>query len=202
METANSKTEMVGEFVRSKIYLLQADSPWAKAMLAELRRGIGKDISESPETWEIVLQDMPDDLIYHGKDDCKATEAEAAVYTALTLFALHKQGGDTAQMNGVSFGEAARRLADGNNDDAIKRRFDAVMTSTNLKEISNHARGLVQLMKAADRPVGFDYPKFAEDLYRFQFTEGRRSVCLRWGQDFYAGKRASKNDNEEAKIGE
>ncbi|WII09705.1 type I-E CRISPR-associated protein Cse2/CasB [Methanomassiliicoccales archaeon LGM-DZ1] len=193
---------MTGEFVRSKIGQLQTDSPWAKAMLAELRRGIGKDISESPGTWEVVLADMPEELIYAGKEECRATEAESAAYTALTLFALHKQSGDIAQMNGLSFGAAARNLADGNNDAAIKRRFDAVMTSTNLKEVSNHARGLIQLMKAADRPVGFDYVEFAKDLYRFQFTEGRRSVCLRWGQDFYAGKKASNKENEKAKIGE
>ncbi len=88
---------------------------------------------------------------------------------------------------GTSFASAARSLisSDKSNEEPIKRRFDAVITSDNLTELSTHARGLVQLMKASDFVRMFNYPAFAKDLYRYQFYEGRMKVRLRWGLDFY-----------------
>lgn len=196
-----NKTEMVYAFVRSKTNLLDQDSPWAKAALAKLRRGIGKTPGENPEIWEITLGDLPEQLTFKGKDDnYKPTAAEWAIHTALTLYALHRQG-KSASMSaaGNSLGAAARKLKspDGNNEQSLKRRFDAVTTARDLAELAYHARGLVQLFKAAEPPVTLDYPRFAADLYRYQFTDARNQVRLRWGQDFWviASDSAEKTEN-------
>lgn len=73
------------------------------------------------------------------------------------------------------------------------RRFNAVITSSEMTELAHHARGLIQLMKASDKNIGLDYPQFARDLYNFQFPDGRKNVILRWGQDFY---RINKEEEE------
>ncbi|MDY0247402.1 MAG: type I-E CRISPR-associated protein Cse2/CasB [Kiritimatiellia bacterium] len=184
-----SKTNLIQEFVKGKIGLLQNDSPWSKAMLAKLRRGIGKDPAETPGIWEVTLDGIPGELTgYEGTGNFVANEAEMAIHAALTLYSLHQQGnGFPVNAPDRSFASAIRNLisADKANENAIKRRFDAIITSDSLTELSNHARGLIQMMRASKTPVTFDYPRLAKDLYRFQYDEGREEVRLSWGLDFY-----------------
>jgi len=199
------KADKIYEFVNMKIFLLQKDSSWSRGMLAKLRRGVGKNPSEAPEIWEITLSELPDDLLYKGRTEkAFATEAEWAVHTALTLYAVQQQGNShtvSAGKNsgGLSFGSAIRRLIlpDGSNEEAIKRRFDAIITSSDLSELSHHARGLIQLMKASLTSITLDYPEFAKDLYFYQFKEDRNRVRLKWGQDFY--NTGGKKKEEEVK---
>lgn len=184
-----SKTNLIQEFVEGKIRLLQNNSPWSKAMLAKLRRGIGKDLAETPDTWEVTLDGLPEELIgYEGTGNHVANEAEMAIHTALTLYSMHQQGNSSPVSTPErSFASAIRSLisADKANENAIKRRFDAIITADDITELSNHARGLIQMMKASKIPITFDYPRFAKDLYKFQYDEGRGEVRLNWGLDFY-----------------
>ena len=156
-------------------------------MLAKLRRGIGKDPFDMPELWEVTLNGIPEELTTYDEKDPKPTEAEWAIHTALTLYALHQQG-NSSSVNEYKkpFAVAVRRLIspDRSNEESIKRRFDAIITSNDLKELSHHARGAVQLMKS-NQSISVDYSMFAKDLYAFQFPEGKARVRLRWGQDFY-----------------
>jgi CRISPR system Cascade subunit CasB len=176
-------------------------SAWARASLARLRRGVGKTPGSTPDIWEVTLSDLPEE--YLSKSG-KPTYVENAVHTALTLFALHQQGktlpmswsGDTDNQGaegmkdkiykqGHSLGRVARLLVnpEKGNESAIKRRFDAAVTSRDAVELSRHARGLIQLARAKD--ITLDYPRFAWDLYQFQVYEYRESVLLCWGQDFW-----------------
>jgi CRISPR system Cascade subunit CasB len=200
-----SEEPTVYSFVRKKVELLDRESPWSRAMLAKLRRGIGKSPGDVPEIWEITIGDSPDEW---QRTDGAPSYAEIAVHTALALYALHRQGksgtmsmsgkDETGKNIGNSFGGAAAKLIDGNNEPAIKRRFDAVATATDFKELAQHARGLIQLLKAKD--IVLDYPRFAQDLYAYQFPGGAANVRLRWGQDFYrmrySNDKGSKNDAE------
>lgn len=176
---------------QKKIDCLLEEGPWSRAMLAKLRRGIGKPLGELPELFEILFTDVSDEL--YGKDD-EPSYAVWAIYTALTLFALHQQGKDHAmsvgrktedEKSGNSLGSAVGHLVrqDMDRGPAIKRRFDSVTTATSLMELAHHARGLIQLLRTGD--VTLDYPRFAVDLYWFQFDEIRNRIRLRWGQDFY-----------------
>lgn len=199
-----SKSSMIQKFVIDKIRLLQNDSQWSKAMLAKLRRGVGKDPSETPDIWEITIGNMPEELIgYEGTGDFVANEAEIAIHTVLTLYSVHQQG-NSASVNspGRSFASAVRGLIspDKSNEESIKRRFDAMITSDSLLELSTHARGLIQLMKASDFVKTFDYSTFAKDLYKYQYYDGRMEVRLRWGLDFY--KAIEKKDSEKYDGGE
>lgn len=181
----------IKKLTREKIERLLEESPWSRAMLAKLRRGIGKQPGELPELFEIVLGDMPEDLFSKGLEP---SYSEWAIYTALTLFALHQQGKDHPmsvagktenKKTGNSFGAAVGYLVkqDRDREPAIKRRFDAVATANEFIEFAHHARSMIQLLRAGD--IALDYPRFTEDLFWYQFDETRNRVRLRWGEDYY-----------------
>jgi CRISPR system Cascade subunit CasB len=172
-----------------------SNEPRQKAALANLRRGIGKAPGELPELWGEFLADMPEEMF--GKGEPSA--AEWAVYTALTVFALHQQGHDpkTEPMHreGRGIGRAARLLVESDNDEErIRNRFNIIATSADMRELTNHLRALVSLLKAKGIPM--DYAALAADLYMYQFPAARSNVRLRWGQDFY-GFTERKDENND-----
>jgi CRISPR system Cascade subunit CasB len=176
-----------------KICLLNKDSSRSRAMLAKLRRGAGKELYSVPETWEIVIDGIKEEK-WRSKEG-EPTKEEKALHTALTLYAVHKQGNkESMSVSGkdgkkrnfsTSLGGAAAKLIspDRSNEQAIIRRFNAVATASNFKELVHHARGLVQLLKAKN--IQMDYPQFADDLFRYQLPDNSSKVCLEWGEDFY-----------------
>jgi CRISPR system Cascade subunit CasB len=166
----------------------------SKAALAQLRRGIGREIGELPELLGFVL---PTDEITSWADG--EDMVEKATYTALTLYAFHQQGSDKCMSAGLeekeaavsyknSFGHAVRNLvkSDQNMEAAVTRRFDKVLTAKDVTELAVHARGLIGLLKKEN--ITLDYPSFAVDLYWFQQQDVRRKVLLKWGKDYYMNK--------------
>ncbi len=157
-----------------------------KADLANLRKGVGKIPGDDPLLWGTFLGNMPEGM--YGKNG-KPSYAEWAVYTALTLFALHQQGkdirGECMYQEGSRFGKAMAGLI-GNFDedgDRVTKRFNMVATSSDMEEMAYHLRGVVQLLRGKGIPL--DYPDLAGDLYSFQFPDRQERVRLKWGQDFY-----------------
>ncbi len=170
-----------------------------KANLANLRKGVGYAPGEIPELWGIFLQNMPEEFY---SPSGKPSFAEWAVYTALTLFALHQQGHDPVKdpmsKSDVPFGSAVARLVHSDDEkERVLRRFNTVATSTDITEVSYHLRTLIQLLRGEGIPL--DYPALAKDLYFYQNTEFSPSVRLRWGQDFYRelNKKYNTNNGEE-----
>ena len=202
-----SNENAVYGFVQRKIKLLDEDTSWSRAMLAKLRRGVGKPPGASPDVWAVTLSDAPDE--WHSRDGSPSF-AENAVHATLTLYALHRQGkergmsvcgrADDGRELGDSVGAAAARLvqADESNLGAVKRRFDRAVTSAGFSELSRHVVGIVQLLKAGDRPL--DYPRFALELFWFQHPGREDMIRLRWGEDFYRVLGANKSRKDE--IGE
>lgn len=195
----------VKKLTQQKVENLLAESPWSRAMLAKLRRGVSRQLGEKPELYEILLGDVPEELYSKGDNP---SYAEWAIYTALTLFALHQQGKEHPMSvggnpenkhTGNSLGAAVGYLVKKHRERelAIKRRFDAVATANEFTELAHHARGIIQLLRAGD--ITLDYPRFAEDLYWFQFDETRNRIRLRWGEDYY---RITQSNVEKKKGGE
>ena len=87
--------DSVSDYVGRKIHLLENGSPSSKAMMASLRKCAGKDIRDSPDSWEITLSGLPEQM--EGKalpDGLAPSVAENAVHVTLTLFAVHMQSRD------------------------------------------------------------------------------------------------------------
>lgn len=187
----------VYSYTARRIAQLSTGSGGQKGALAELRRGVGKTPGEEPGLWGEFLLDLPEEL--YGNQG-EPSWAEWAIYTALTLFALHQQGRDPAKdsvsVQDQGLGKAAASLIRNEDDrQRILRRFQMIVTSGSVQELSYHLRGLVQLLKAGG--IGMDYPALAKDLYYWQNPARTNRVKLKWGQDFYGGFRVPSTKEEE-----
>ncbi|HAS79049.1 MAG TPA: type I-E CRISPR-associated protein Cse2/CasB [Ruminococcus sp.] len=182
-----SKSEMIVSHMMKCITSLIAikDTGRGKAMLAKLRRGIGKTPGELPELWGVFLNEMPEQLL--GKNGVPS-RAEWAVYLSLTMFALHQQGNaEVVHVKNISLGDAARMLAFKYADDGrerVIRRFAPVITAKDMPEFAHYLRSMIQLFKSEG--IGLDYVKLAKDIYYFQ--SDRKKVQLSWGESFYYEK--------------
>lgn len=176
----------VAQFTARKLKQLksQAGESAFRSTLAHLRRGVGYVPGEMPQLWGFFLDGMPEGWM----GDRKPSRAEWAVYTALTLFALHQQGQDPEKewmsQSEATLGKSAARLIGSEEDEGrISRRFYALATAASMEELSHHMRGMVQLLRSKGIPL--DYPALAEDLFWYQQPNFQAQVRLRWGQDFY-----------------
>ncbi len=186
------KTNEVKACVTRQLRRLQVlPEPQRRAELAELRRGVGRQPGDLPALWGALLADMPEQL--QGSNG--PSKAEWAVYTALTLFALHQQGEAGVSMNqpGRTLGGAVRQLAKKTSagqdwtESSVLRRFNALATADSMPEVSHHLRGMIQLLRREGIPL--DYPQLAEDLYQYQVVDGAPNVRLRWGRDLMRAPR-------------
>jgi CRISPR system Cascade subunit CasB len=171
------------------------------ARLARLRRAIGKEPGSVPDIWELTM-DLPEELTEGNRyEPMSPTAAENAVHLAMTLYALHAQGNKAHAhvKDSRSIGGAAAILKALNPDGekGIKRRFDALATAKSYDEISAHARGIIQLLKAIE--VSMDYARFAKDLFFLQSPGTADGVKRGWGRDFYSTikSKGEENENEE-----
>lgn len=119
------------------------------------------------------------------------SEAEWAVYLALTLYALHQQGEENVSMNekGCTLGRAVRLLAQNSaaaaqdwTESSVLRRFNALATADSMPEVSHYLRGMVQLFRGNEPKLKLDYPRLAVELYRFQLPDQAANVRLQWGR--------------------
>lgn len=185
--------------VHKKIAALvnDANEGAVKADLANLRKGIGKKPGELPQIWGLIYEDLPEELFGQGK---KASKEEWAMYISLTMFALHQQGCDLKNNcmheKGRHLGAAIGDLIeDKESIKRIKHRFDALVTSQSVEELSNHLRGIIQLMKA--KGVALDYGSLANDIYWFQIPGKKNSVGLQWARQFYSTTNKKEREEKE-----
>ncbi len=185
----------IARFIGHKIQWINQSGQGTPALLATLRRGIGRMPGDDPALWPIIFEDMPDEMLSISGTP---TRAEWAVHTALTLYALHQQGMDPSlspmHVERTRLGQALNRLA-GDDDEAtkrIKRRFDTMATADRMPETVYHLRSLVQLLRAQDIPL--DYEALGRDLYLLQSPSQAPGVRLRWGQDFYRKHKDATNE--------
>jgi len=177
----------LADFVGARItgiqeqYVRTQPTSRSRAVLAQLRRGLGKPVGELPELLEHVVDPQA-----HPSRGNGATPDEQAAYTAITLYALHQQSQrKRMHVHDRRFGQAVGRLRfqDGAENQGVLRRFQALATASSVEELVHHARGLITLLRGAG--LGFDYGRFAEDLARYQNPTQVDAVRLAWGRDFY-----------------
>jgi CRISPR system Cascade subunit CasB len=189
-------TQQVIKLAQKKLtrLLTMSNEGQQKALLANLRQGIGRSPGELPTLWGILFDRVPDEFL-------ESKRGEWALYTALTLFALHQQGCDpkTEPMHreGMGLGQAMACLVDDQreNEERITRRFNQIATSADLLEMSQHLRGAVQLMRG--QGISLDYARLAGDLYQYQYPDFQTDVRLRWGQDYYRKLNQTKEQESE-----
>ena len=192
------ESKLLRGFVAERLRALAAlpEHP-RKAALANLRRGIGYARGDLPELWCAFLDDLPPEW---ERTNGRPTQAEWAVYLALTLYALHQQGhtlpNENMNRQDEGLGRAVRRVANIQaktpQDAPILRRFNALATAEAMPERVHHLRGIVQLLRSEGVPL--DYVRLAEDLYWLQIPAVAPKIRLKWGQDYY---HSSQNETTE-----
>lgn len=182
-----------------------AGSSAAVSTLAKLRNGVGKPVGAELS----LLQYTTAGLYPEGTPlPDEPTDRERAAYTAITLFAVHQQSQRELRMHqagdgttpGNSLGKAAGRLYQKTGAPGVIRRFEGLGTAQSWPEINQHARGLIQLLRAEKIPL--DYGRFAEDLLALQRPEWAATVRNRWGRDFYRLTQRAALDSEAQRAGD
>ncbi|MEU6241784.1 type I-E CRISPR-associated protein Cse2/CasB [Streptomyces sp. NPDC047024] len=173
------------------------DRPRDVAALARLRRGAGRRAADMPDLWGLVdtgpLHEHADGS--SPLSDLELTRAEDALYTALTLWALHQQSRGTRMHRAHErerpggLGAAVRRLmpADGI-DEAVLKRLVRAGTAPDLVILAQRLRDLVVLLRRSDVPL--DYGLLAGQLYVWQWPGGREAVRREWGRSFHSRRAA------------
>lgn len=174
--------------------------PSARARLAALRGAVDETPGENAEVWQLVLESIPERFV--GTRD-EPTAGEWAAHLALTLYAVHQRGNSRpvhVSTEQRSFGSAVGALMAGRTD-STKRIYDALISATNFETRRHYLRSLIGLMSTDSREndrLGFDYGRFALDLYRLQFAEYRPALLRNWGRDFYRSFVRTESSTSEA----
>lgn len=160
----------------------QEEMASGKAALAALRHSLGKPLGNSPAVCRILLENMPETFL--SKNGIE-TKEERAIYAALQLYAIQKQGrrGKEASDTVKNIGEALRKLRADASREAIDRRFVSVLSAASFADFLYQLRQLVKLAKAK-KALPVDFAALAENLYWYQIG-AREKVCLRWAEAYY-----------------
>ncbi|MFI1392638.1 type I-E CRISPR-associated protein Cse2/CasB [Streptomyces griseoaurantiacus] len=179
------------------------DRPGDVAALARLRRGAGRDAGDVPDLWGLVdtgaLHARADGL--RPLSEQELARAEDAVYTALTLWALHQQSRGTRMhrpsrqgRQSAGLGAAVRRLMPaGGIDEAVRKRLVRAGTAPDLVGLAQRLRDIVVLLRRADIPL--DYGLLAGQLYAWQWPDGPSAVRREWGRSFHAWQPAAPSED-------
>ena len=186
--STKSKTQMVRDFTASKIYsILKNGDPGAqKAALAKLRSGVGRNPAECPEVWGYYLEQMPEELIGKGSN---IAAGEMAVYTALTLFALHQRGIDPVShpmhVSGSNDpGSAIARLIEKESDKTrFTRQFNHLIGFDNMEDAAHHIQHMIGML--ARERIPMDYAALAGKFFAMQYPSEIDKIRMEWGKSFY-----------------
>ncbi|MFD7628038.1 type I-E CRISPR-associated protein Cse2/CasB [Streptomyces sp. NPDC059851] len=184
----------VAHRIRTVQHDYRNDGPQAAQVLARLRRGIGRQATETPDLWGLVGMEQFYAAQPQGQhlDEADALRAERAAHVAVTLWALHQQSNRAKRMHvadGASLGTAVRRLMSGaDSDEQIRKRLLRAGTATTFDVLAQRLRELVVLLRTAEIPL--DYGLLAEQLDQWQRPGGPGRVRQAWGRSFHAAYRA------------
>lgn len=158
-------------------------------VLPALRRGDGAEPGSEPAMWR-----------YYSRlnESGSATVSLWAEHLCLTLFGIHQQGERKRSMHqdGIGFGTALRALRSSGkfSEDAVDARVERLATATQPAELGEHLSSLIRLMRAAGKPIAFDYTKLYWDLINLQDENKAGAVRRRWGGQYFASDKSTTTD--------
>ena len=134
-----------------------------KTVLAALRHSIGKSLGEAPTVCRILLENMPEEFLSRNGVE---TKEERAIYGALQLYAIQRQGRRGKEVNDTvkNIGEVLRKLRTDGSREAMDRRFVSVLSAASFDDFLYQLRQLVKLAKAK-KAMPVDFAALANDLY-------------------------------------
>lgn len=152
----------------------------ARAALAALRRGLGKEPGEALEMYRYI--------VFWTQN---ATHArEEAYYLIAALFAAHGLSwpaiGDEDAPERTNLGASLARLAAGKTgSDSVEKRFMALLNCARA-DVPDHLRRVVALLKAHDIPI--DWLRLLHDIMNWDRDD--RCVQRAWARAFWGSSTA------------
>lgn len=190
MEEIQADVYQVTQKILSKLKA-QEESASGKAALAALRHSIGKTLGDAPAVWPLLLENMPEAFLSKNGSE---TKEERAIYTALQLYAIQRQGrrGKTDAEPVKNIGEALQKLRVESGREALDRRFVSALSAASFDVFVYQLRQLVKLAKAKGAlPV--DFAALARDLYRYQMG-AKEKIRLQWAEAYYRVKNKKEDE--------
>ena len=161
--------------------------PSTRAMLANIRNSINKDLSNNMDALAFVFQSLPEEFIGSRKE---LNDYELAILTAVQMYALHQQANAKSVLKlDYQEGERRQNLGDAlstlrtGESKSIDARFNALVTASNFNQLQNHLRQMIKLLKAKSE-AKVDYASLADDLYWFLKNE-KDGIKIKWARSYY-----------------
>ena len=154
-------------------YLQKLADQEERGALASLRRGLGHPPGTAPEMFRYVIPHLPTEV---------SRTQEAAYYLVAALFALHPKSCENGNI-----GDHMAHARDGNNDDAIERRFTALLMA-HPDDLPDHLRQAISFLKSKDIPVNWE--QLLRDLQNWDNPDWRTGVQKRWARYFWGRQNA------------
>lgn len=171
------------------------DTPKTRAILANIRNSIEKNISNNIEALAFVFSNMPEEFVGNRKE---LNNYEKSVLTSIQMYALHQQSKlESVLKLDYNDGEYRENLGDalsslrGKDSMSIDRRFNAMITSSNFKEFKIHLRHMIKLLKARSE-VRVDYASLSDDIY-WLLNGQKENIKIKWARSYYKFR---KEENE------
>lgn len=156
-----------------------------RALLSDFRNSAGKPFSRAENIWPFMFENLPGEFLGKGVG---ATYEENAIYAALQLYAICRQG---SSVNIIVDSKNAGNIGDsfsvmrGKDSKAVDRRFNALTMCSTFDELYYHLRQLIKLlMGEVTKPVAIDFARLAEDLFWYQMGKGKE-ICFSWAKEYY-----------------
>ncbi len=154
------------------------DQPNGRAVMAELRRGLGQPPGLAPTVGRYV---QPFLTLEDGE------KREEAYYLIASLFGSHPSPTGSGNM-----GQHFARLWAGEKEppDNIARRFN-ILLAADWDTLPDYLRQAIGLLKANASPVAVNWAQLLDDVLGWEHPDGK--VQLRWSRAFW---RKSQSDSE------
>ncbi len=184
-------SERLAEVVAQRIERLQKQyltrNSYGIAMLANLRHAVGKLPGTIPAIWELTI-----DGIGGYTQGGAPSKEEMAVHDVFTLYAIHQQSkSEPMHIRNRLLGQAVRDLENsGHTETAVRRRFNAIITSSTYQELTYHLRGLISQFHSEG--ITLDYRVLVENLFLVQFAEFVPGVKMTWARSYYSNTQEQK----------
>lgn len=186
----NKETNVYGTSKRILTYLENTRSePSTRAILAELRNSINKDLGDSIESLAFIFSMIPEDKLGIAKN---LNYYEQAVLTTLQLYAIYQQGEEKSVIYKIedypykSLGKSLRTLRNPDDQKANKSidlRFNSLISSTDYKMLNHHLRQIIKLLKAKSEEQ-VDFFSLSNDLYAYLLGDVN-PIKIKWARDYY-----------------
>ena len=186
----NKETNVYGTSKRILTYLENTKKESStKAILAQLRNSINKNLGENIESLAFIFSMIPEDKLGIGKN---LNYYEQAILTTLQLYAIYQQGEDRSvtyrneDYPYKSLGQSLRTLRNPDDQKANKSidlRFNSLISSTDYKMLNHHLRQIIKLLKAKSEEQ-VDFFSLSNDLYAYLLGDVN-PIKIKWARDYY-----------------